>query len=381
MKELVLKKFKSIFHYDAKYVVSCGGRFEILGNHTDHNHGLCLAATCDLAITAAVIEAHKDVVAFHSGGYPVDVVHLDSLEPNKKEFATSKGLIRGIARYLKDHGYNIGGFAAYSESTIFVGAGVSSSAAFEILVGQIFNILFNEGKIPTIVLAKAGQYAENKYFGKASGLLDQIGVAFGNISYIDFQDINNPKIKQVPFPFDDLHFVIINTGGSHAALSDLYSAIPNDMYNAAHKAGVNFLRETSWDVIKGLELSEIERDRAYHFYSENLRVESALKALENKDKEQFLKAINESCESSSKYLKNMMVKDEYVGSPLQACDYFKEITNGKGAIKINGGGFAGSVIAVVPDELLEIVINEMGKKYGENNVKEVHVRESGAVRI
>ena len=377
MKQKVLGRFTSIFHRRPSHFVSCGGRFEILGNHTDHNHGLCLAATCDLAITAAILIAPQNVIAFHSGNYPVDVVNLDNLNPVASEKGTSRALIRGIAFYLKEHGYKIGGFVAYSESTIFVGAGVSSSAAFEVLIGHIFNILYNEGKIPTMVLAKAGQFAENKYFGKASGLLDQIGVAFGNISYIDFENIEEPKVEQIAFPFDDLHFLIINTGGSHAALSHLYSAIPNDMYNAAHKAGVNYLRETTWDKVKTLDLKEIEHDRTLHFFYENERVKAAVKALENKDKEGFLKAINESCISSTKYLRNMMVEDQYKGSPLEACDYFNEITNGRAAIKINGGGFAGSVIAVVPDELLELVINKMSEKYGDKNVKEVHVRPVG----
>ena len=307
MKTQLLKRFNNIFHRDASHVFSCGGRFEILGNHTDHNHGLCLAATCDLAISGAVLPIDKDAVVIHSKGYPADVVYLDDLSIDKKEYGTSKGLIRGVAAYLKENGYKVGGFVAYTESTIFPGAGVSSSAAFEVFVGYIFSFLYNEGKIPTITLAKAGQYSENNYFGKASGLLDQIGVAFGNISYIDFENIKEPKIEQIEFPFKDLHFVIINTGGSHAALSHLYSAIPNDMYNAAKKAGVNFLRETTFEKVKEQQLLDIERDRALHFYTENERVLSAIKALKEKDKESFLKAINESRLSSTNYLKNMMV--------------------------------------------------------------------------
>ena len=375
--ENLRKRFKEIFCCDPGQLMSCGGRFEILGNHTDHNHGLCLAATCNLNIAAAVRKVDPyQMVVFHSAGYPVDVVRLHTLYPMDNEKGTSKGLIRGIAEYLKSHGYKIGGFVAYSESSIFPGAGVSSSAAFELLIGQIFNELYNDGKIPTIELCKAGQYSENRYFGKASGLLDQIGVAYGNISYIDFKDIANPKIEQVEFPFDDLHFVLINTGGSHAQLSHLYSAIPQDMYNAAKKSGGNYLRDVPFDKLNK-NLTEMEHARAIHFYGENDRVEKAVEAIKNKDQETFLKMINWSRESSTKYLKNMMVENQYKGSPLEACDYFMKVTGGEGAIKINGGGFAGSVISVVPTKLLDIVLTKMAEKYGEKNVQEVFVREVG----
>ena len=381
MKENVKKGFKKQFEFDSERVFSCGGRFEILGNHTDHNHGLCLAATCDLCITAAVRKMpNDDNVVFASKGYPdIDVVNLTYLKPVEEEKGMSKALIRGIAEYLKTRGFNVGGFTAYSESTIFPGAGVSSSAAFELLVAQIFNDLYNDGQIPNLVLCKAGQYAENVYFGKASGLLDQIGVGYGGISYIDFENIEEPNIEHIPFNFDDLHFVIINTGGSHAHLSHLYSQIPQDMYSAARKSGVNFLRETTLEKLNKSSLSDIEYSRSLHFFSENERVATAFNAIKNGDQETFLRMINESRESSTKNLKNMMVEDQYEGSPLEACDYFMEVTGGKGAIKINGGGFAGSVISVVPSELLSVVLSKMAEKYGKENVKEVKVRPVGPV--
>ena len=370
--------FENAFEKEPENIFSCGGRFEILGNHTDHNHGLCLAATCNLAITAGVSKVKDNVVTFKSKGYDPDVADLSNLKPVPEENGRSQGLIRGVASYLVSHGYKVGGFNGYSESTIFPGAGVSSSAAFELLIGQIFNELYNEGKISKLELAKAGQYAENVFFGKASGLLDQIGVAFGNIAFIDFEDIKNPKVEEIPFPFDDLHFVIINTGGSHAALSHLYSAIPQDMYNAAKKGGVNFLRETTFNNLKGL--SDIEASRARHFYSENERVRKAVEAIKNKDQKTFLRMINESRISSTDDLKNMMVENQYIGSPLEACDLFMQVTEGKGAIKINGGGFAGSVIAVINSDLLPKVLKEMGRKYGKQNVVEVFVREKGPVK-
>ena len=375
----IKNSYLSIFKEVPDHVFSCGGRFEILGNHTDHNHGLCLASACDLQIIAAVKKQSGKNVSFHSLRFDPDELDLSDLEAKKVEYATSKGLIRGVAAYLKEHGYKIGGFTAYSESTIFKGAGVSSSAAFELLVGHIFNVLYNNGKISKIELCKAGKYAENLYFGKKSGLLDQIGVGYGGVVEIDFKDIDNPQIEQIKFPFSDLHFLLINTGGDHSSLSDLYSSIPSDMLEAARICGHQYLVEGS---LEELELHKEELDkgvylRAFHFYRENERVRNAFSAIRNNDEEAFLKAVNESRESSTNYLKNMMVEKQYSGSPLEACDLLMKATGGKGAVKINGGGFAGSVIAFIPSKYLDKAIEKMANKYGPQNVKEIFIREDG----
>ena len=372
------KDFENYFNQAPDYKVRCGGRFEILGNHTDHNHGLCCAATCDLEIYGFLRARTSNNVEVFSVGYKPCVVDLDNLEVLPEDFASSQGLVKGVAKYFLDHGYQIGGFSLYTDSSIFPGAGVSSSAAFESLIAQIFNVLFNEGKISKIFLAKAGQFAENNYFGKKSGLLDQIGTGFGDISYIDFENITNPKVETIDFPFADLHFVIVNTGGSHAALNDLYSSIPENMWSAARKTGHEFLREGSLqEVSLCTSLTRMEYNRAKHFYDENERVTIMKRALIDQDRSLFLKLINESRKSSTDLLKNMMVGDQYEGSPLQACDRAMKIMNDSGACKINGGGFAGSILCVVPDEYLEGFIQEMGQFYGEKNVKEVHVSKYG----
>ena len=378
----IVNVFEKAFTVSPDDIFSCGGRFEILGNHTDHNHGLCLAATCNLAITAAVKRRNDLNVTMMSVGYRPFSINLYHLEPQEEEKNSSCALVRGIAYYLCKHGYRIGGFDAASVSTIFAGAGVSSSAAFELLIAQIFNVYFNEGKIDKMVLCKAGQFAENNYFGKKSGLLDQIGVGYGNIVSIDFKNIEKPIVSQVKFPFNDLHFVIVNTGGSHAELSDLYSAIPEDMKNAAAKCGHKFLREGSMDEIVAHrdQLLEMEYNRALHFYSENERVLAALDAIKYEDEQLFLDSINGSRMSSTYYLKNMMVEDEYKGSPLEACDLAMEIMNNEGACKINGGGFAGSIICVVPSRHLENFIEQMSEKYGKDNVCEVSVRTNGPIK-
>lgn len=375
----LLSKYKNVFASDAEHVFSCGGRFEILGNHTDHNHGLCLASACNLEIVASVSKNDSNKVLFQSLGFDLDEVELSNLNANEKEYATSKGLIRGVAAYLKEHGYKVGGFNAYSESTIFKGAGVSSSAAFELLVGHIFNVLFNSGKISKLELCKAGKYAENEYFGKKSGLLDQIGVGFGGVVKIDFKNISDPLVEQIEFPFKDLHFVLVNTGGDHSSLSDLYSSIPSDMYEAAQACGHNYLVEGTFEEVEAhkSEMSETAYLRAKHYYGENSRVRNAFKALQECDQEIFLKMINESRESSTKYLKNMMVGSNYKGSPLEACDLLMKYSDNQGAVKINGGGFAGSVIALVPTSKLKKVLLKMKEHYGENNVQEIFVRDSG----
>ncbi len=373
------QKYQGMFSSEPEFYFSCGGRFEILGNHTDHNHGLCLASACNLEITAAVNKSNDNIVRLESLGFPMDEVDLNDLEPKESEFASSRGLIRGVAAYLRSHGYKVGGFNAYTESSIFKGAGVSSSAAFELLIGHIFNVLFNNGEISKLELCKAGKYAENEFFDKKSGLLDQIGVGFGGVVEIDFKDIDNPLVTQIEFPFKDLHFVLINTGGDHSSLSDLYSSIPNDMFEAAKAMGHQYLVEGSLDELEKVKssISESAYLRAIHFYKENERVKTAFKALKNVDQETFIRMINESRESSTKYLKNMMVGNIYIGSPLEACDLLLKYSDNKAGVKINGGGFAGSIIALVTSDKLDVVLEKMSVHYGKDNVQEIFVRESG----
>ena len=381
--ENLINSFAAYFSCKPDLVASCGGRFEILGNHTDHNHGLCIASACNLEIIAAIKKNGNKEVCLKSLGFPIDEITLNDLSPVEEEKGHSEGLIRGIAYYLTKAGYKIGGFNAYTISNVFKGAGVSSSAAFELLVGHVFNVLFNDGKIPTLTLCKAGQYAENVYFGKKSGLLDQIGVGYGGIVQIDFKDIDNPKVEQVRFPFNDLHFLIINTGGDHSELSDLYSSIPIDMNHAANAMKQRFLGDASLEELEEVkaELTPIEYSRAIHFYTENARVRDAIRALKDENEQAFLKAINESRISSTKNLKNMMVGDKYEGSPLEACDLLLAAIDNQGAVKINGGGFAGSVIACVPTKYLNKAISAMSKKYGKDNVVEIFIREEGPKTI
>ena len=378
MKNYLKNKFLETYKSEPELYLSCGGRFEVLGNHTDHNHGLCIAATCSLSIFAAVRKRNDLLVNAYSegfGGFSIDLSYLDKKE---EEIGQSSALIRGIVSYLaKDYQY--GGFDIYMVSQIPGGAGVSSSAAFELLVAQTINKAFNNEQIPLMTLCKASQFAERNYYGKMCGLLDQIGVAYGGLVYIDFKDIVNPVVKSLNVKMDNYSFVIVNSGGSHAGLDHLYKAIPDDMFKVAHYFGKEYLRDVDEaEIIKNKQdglsrCGEIAYQRALHFYGENRRVKEAFEAITNNDLETLIRLINESRESSTDLLHNMYVNDK-TGSPLEACELILEASHNKAGVKINGGGFAGSVIALVPNNELDNVLKETKAKYGVNNVHLVNIR-------
>ena len=370
MRENILKSYQEMYGKEAEGFTQSGGRFEMLGNHTDHNHGKTLASTCSLIIEGAYSKEDNNVVKFFSKGNCDFTISLDNTDVVESETGSSQCFVRGVADCLKKHGYKIGGFSAYIESLVPPGAGVSSSAAFEIFIGKVFNKLYNQGSISLLNLAKAGQYAENNYFGKKSGLLDQIACASNGVSYIDFGNIENPHIEILHVPFDDYQFVIVDTGKSHAELSGLYSSITSDMWNAAKKMGHNFLREcdpSKLDSFKG-QLTEGEYARAKHFFDENERVEKALICLKNGDFAGYFACVKGSEHSSRTLLKNAMVNDEYEGSLAEAIDISNEAMDNEGASKINGGGFGGSIICIVPKNKLEKYLKVMRNKYGEEHV-------------
>lgn len=378
MKNNLKNRFIEIFKSEPELYLSCGGRFEVLGNHTDHNHGLCIAATCSLSIFASIKRRNDLLVNIYSEGFGEYSVDLSSLDKREDEIGKSSAFIRGIASYLAEK-YRYGGFDIYMVSQIPGGAGVSSSAAFELLVAQTVNKLFNDEQIPLMTLCKASQFAERNYYGKMCGLLDQIGVAYGGLVYIDFEDITNPDVKSLKSKMDDYSFVIVNSGGSHAGLDHLYKAIPDDMFKVAQYFKKEYLREVDeqefyknkQEVIEKCGLSAYQR--AEHFYGENNRVKAAYNAINNNDIETLIRLINESRVSSTELLKNMYV-DKIEGSPLEACELILKASHNKAGVKINGGGFAGSVIALVPNSELENVKNAAINKYGIKNVHLVSVR-------
>ena len=371
----LLEGYKEHFGDTKVSFAQSGGRFEMLGNHTDHNHGKTLASTCSLVIDGAFVMEKDNIVKVYSKGNSEFEISLGDTNPVKEEIGTSQCFVRGIANYLVSHGYKIGGFSAYIESSVPPGSGVSSSAAYEILIGKIFNALYNNNQIPLLALCKAGQYAENKYFGKNSGLLDQIACASMGISYIDFGNIENPHIEILHNTFDGYRFVIVDTGKSHAELSDLYSSISGDMWSAAKKMGHKVLRESSLEELEKNKdkLTESEYNRSKHFFNENERVEKALKSLKNNDINGYLEQVRASEKSSRELLKNAMVNDEYKGSLAEAIDLSNAAMDNEGASKINGGGFGGSIICVVPEVKLEKYLEAMRSRYGGNHVFVVSV--------
>lgn len=378
MKNYLKNKFLEQYKAEPELYLSCGGRFEVLGNHTDHNHGLCMAATCSLSIFASIKRRDDLLVHLYSEGFTESTIDLSNLDKNDDIKGKPDALVKGVAAYLAKE-YKIGGFDIYIKSQIPGGAGVSSSAAFELLFAQTFNKLFNNGQIPLMTLCKASQYAEREYYGKMCGLLDQIGVAYGGLVYIDFEDIANPVVKPLKVTLENYSFVIVNSGGSHAGLDHLYKAIPDDMYKVAHYFGKEYLREVEEaEVIKNKQdvidkCGELAYERALHFFGENRRVKEAFDAIENGELDILTRLMNESRMSSTDLLHNMYVEDKQ-GSPLEACELIIKASNEKAGVKINGGGFAGSVIALIPNDELDNVLKETKAKYGEHNVHLVNIR-------
>lgn len=360
------------------------GRLEIIGNHTDHQHGHCLVSACSLGIKCS-LSPQEGAVDIVSLGYGKIHMALRNFKPLPTEKGTSAGLVRGVLSYFYHNGYRIGGFKAVIKSDIFRGAGVSSSAAYELFVAEALNILYNEGKISRLTLAKAGQYAENVHFGKASGLLDQCGSSFGGIQYLDFGNIDDVKVEPVSFPAWPLHIVLVNPGASHSKLSDLYSEMPNDMKLVAKNGyGAAVLREVDpdrfYEKIMTLDVPERARRRALHYFGEDARVLRAKEAFETGNMDYFLELERESQLSQMALLENVMVKDNYEGSPLEAvnraCRFLK-----KGAARVMGGGLIGSIICFVPNAEFASFMRGMRGFYDPSNVVEVGIPEQGAHEV
>lgn len=364
--------------------VSAPGRIEICGNHTDHNHGkvLCAALTVD---TLACVSRADGFVEVKSKGYPAFKVDLSDLSVREEDKGTSAALVRGVAEWFVSHGYAIGGFVANTTSDVFKGAGVSSSAAFEVLIGKIFSIEFNGDKVTDVELAYAAHHAETVHFGKPCGLLDQMAIALGGVSYIDFKDPTSPDIKTVAADFSKMGIVLVNTGGDHSNLTEHYASIRAEMEAVANACGGNCLREVCeqdfYSRIKEISLKVSKRAilRAIHFYEENKRVDRAFDALSNGDKEAFFRAENESGMSSYTMLQNCYVP----GSSDQPIPFALTLAGkaGAGAKRVHGGGFAGTVLAFCDVEQTDNLAGAMQAVFGKESVYVLSARPCGAKRI
>ena len=362
VKNLIKEEYRKIFNQEQQHIIKASSRFEILGNHTDHNHGLCLSSTCPLYTYAAVKKSYNNKIAFFSHGFKkieIDVSKLDYQEEDKQ---TSRGLIKGILLYLKNKNYSIGGFNCYCYSQVEVGSGLSSSASFEILIANIISKLFNKNKIDNIEKAKASQYAENNFYGKPSGLLDQISIVYPKIKFIDFKDLNNIKIKILPTDiFKKLQITIIKPPGNHQNLEYLYKQIPDTMYEIANIFNERFLINVKEkDIKKYSKTNEINEDKlkiVKHFYAENRRVKKGVKAILNNDINLLFKLIKESAKSNQINLKNSQIGNNYNNSLQQVIDFCNENLKDDVAIKLTGGGYLGALICFIKNNKLKQLTN------------------------
>ena len=369
---------------------SAPGRTEISGNHTDHQRGCVLAAAVNLETVAGVVMNDSNNICVRSEGYPVTVVELDDLEIREEEKNTTAALIRGVAAAFAQRGARLKGFDADVRSTVLPGSGLSSSAAFEVLMGTICNELFFERKLSAVEIAQIGQYAENVYFGKPSGLMDQAASSVGGMVYIDFADSECPQVERIDFDFEKAGHAlcIIDSGADHADLTDEYAAIPREMKEICDYFGKDVLREVEEDAfmeaIPALRGRVPDRAilRAIHFYQENKRVKQQKKALQENDFEAFLRLTTQSGYSSWMYLQNInpagATKHQEVAVALALCDV---LLKGRGAYRVHGGGFAGTVQAFVPVDMLEEFKSGMERVLGEGSCHVLSIRGEGGVRL
>ncbi len=375
------------------YLFSTSGRIEISGNHTDHNYGKVIAASIDLDTIASVSKNNRNEVKIFSDNFKKPfVVKLSKLHVVKNEKGTTNALIRGVAKGFKDRGFAIGGFDAQITSNVLIGSGLSSSASIEVLIGTIFSSLYNKGKVKPETLALTGQYAENNYFGKPCGLMDQMACAVGGIIKIDFKNPLKPKVEKIKFNFDSTGYdiVIVNTGGSHADLTNEYSSIPNEMKCIAKALNKKALREITYNnlleniVLLRKKCGDRALLRAIHFLEENKRVEKISENLRGNDFREFLHVINASGNSSFKYLQNIYstknIKEQGISLALALTEkYIAGI--GEGACRVHGGGFAGTVLAFIPKEKFSGYKKIMEKVFGKNSVSKLKIRNQSTTLV
>ncbi len=369
---------------------SAPGRTEVCGNHTDHNHGQVLAAAINLDAVACAVKTDDHFIRVYSENYPGDIIDINILEPQMKEVEKSASLVRGVAARFKELGYNIGGIDCVTVNNVLKGSGMSSSASFEVLVGTMLNYLYNDGKISPVEIAQIAQFAENKFFGKPCGLMDQMACSVGSFVQIDFCDPGNPVITPVEFDFASCghSLCIVDTRADHADLTDDYAAIRREMEAVAGYFGKSCLREiTETDVLSNVagikeKLGERPLLRAIHFFEDNKRVEKEAQALKNGDFDTFKAMTIASGYSSYMYNQNVFSSSSPLSQPVSLALAISEvILKGKGAWRVHGGGFAGTIQAFVPDELLNEYKNSMEAVFGEGSCYILAIRPFGGTEI
>jgi galactokinase len=386
----LLESFSKSFGSKDIMLFSSPGRTEIGGNHTDHNYGRVLAGAVNLDNIAAAAKNNSNIINIESIGYPKFEVDLSKLSPDINESFTSMALVRGISSKMKELGFQIGGFDCCIDGGVPKGSGLSSSACFEVLIGTIISHLFNNGKLDPVQNAIIGQYSENVFFGKPCGLMDQTACAVGGLVTIDFKDPSKPVVKKVNFDFVSTGFtlVITDTGGSHADLNEEYASLPKEMKAVAGELGAKVLRQVTLKQI--LDIAPVIREkvgdrailRAIHFQLDNQRVADQVAALEKNDFKAFLGMVNDSGFSSIMYNQNIYqvtnVKEQGVSIALALSEI---VLKGHGAWRVHGGGFAGTIQAFVPQNLLDKYIASLEHVFGKDSCHKLFIRGKGADKI
>ena len=334
------------------------GRTELAGNHTDHQQGRILASAVDLGLYADFEKNGENAIHIHSEGYSDFTVRLNHTAVRTGEFDTPKSLVRGMIAAFRELGLDCGGFNAEIRTTLPAGSGLSSSAAYTVLIGKILSELFNDGKVDPVVIARAAQQSENKYFGKPCGLMDQTASSVGGLVYIDFRDPAHPVVENVEYDFDGCGYTlcIIDSGADHVGLTQNYAAIPGELHKVCRVFGREYLRDVDESEFYARlpEVRKVAGDRgalrAMHIFDDSRRVAEQVAALRNNDFDRFLKLVNDSGDSSWKYLQNVIPsgsrEHQSMAFTIALC---KKLLNGRGAVRVHGGGFAGTALAFVPD--------------------------------
>ncbi|MEE0928675.1 MAG: galactokinase family protein [Acutalibacteraceae bacterium] len=384
-------EFVSIFgDKNEVFLYSAPGRTEVGGNHTDHQHGRVLAGSVDLDIIGVVAKNNDGIVRIKSEGFPMDEVSLSALDIDKSEFGHASALIRGMCANFKLNGHNVNGFDAYTTSSVMKGSGLSSSAAFEVFIGTVMNYLFNDGRVDAVEIAKISQKAESIYFGKPCGLLDQSASALGGFTAIDFKDPTKPVVEKVDFDLSSHGYVlcVVNTGGNHANLTQDYADITVECRDVSNYFNKDYLRDVDQDEffsnIAGVKEKCGDRAvlRAIHFFAEDQRAEDEKQALKNGNFSEFLRLINESGNSSYKYLQNVYstsaVNEQGLCLGLALTEKFLK---GRGACRVHGGGFAGTIQCFIPSELIADYKVMIEKVFGEGSCYILKIRPVGGYEI
>ena len=388
-----VEEFEKLYGADREAALySVAGRSELSGNHTDHNHGCVIAASIDLDIIAVASPSAGSVIRVKSEGFPEDVVDFGVYNaPNPARYEKSDSLIAGMVAGFRKEGLAVGGFDAYTTSNVLKGSGISSSAAFEDMIGNILNYVYNDGKVSNVEIAKLAQYAENRFFGKPCGLMDQMACAVGGIIAIDFRDPSAPVIEQTDFDLSaaGYNLCIVNTGGNHADLTGDYASVPAEMKSVAAYFGKEVLRDTDENAVLAAipALREKVGDRAIlralHFFAENRRVAAQKAALKAGDLDTFLANVIASGRSSFCYLQNVYTTKNVSeqGLSLALCLAERVLSGKRAAWRVHGGGFAGTIQAFVPTEDVTEFRAVMDAAFGEGRCMVLRVRPEGALRV